>query len=123
MSETLRVFFSLPKLRRQEETCTVQTESPHRSMGQCGIYDGFYSRRCCTERFPELTNCYKREAWVRGPTIGEEPDTNIIEVTDYCRTQLGLGETCLNQTNRRHVTCSIGRRWGRRQRRPHHAGL
>lgn len=101
-------FFDFLKLRRLQETCTVQTESPRGNPGECGVNDGFFSRRCCTPRFPQLTNCYKREAWIRGPTIGEEPNTSIIEVTDYCRLQFGFGETCLNQTNRIHIDCEIG---------------
>lgn len=28
-------------------TCTVQSEPPRGEPGQCGVYDGFYSRRCC----------------------------------------------------------------------------
>jgi hypothetical protein len=35
-----------------QETCTVQSEPVHGEIGRCGVYDGFYSRRCCAECCP-----------------------------------------------------------------------
>ena len=48
-----------------QQACTESPEEPRGEIGRCGVYDGFYSRRCCAMCCPALTNCYKREAWIR----------------------------------------------------------
>lgn len=89
-----------------QETCTVQSEPPHGEIGACGVYDGFYSRRCCATCCPAATNCYKREAWIRPGYLGDVFDTTVFEVSDYCKTGLlATGEVCLLQTNRIHLDC------------------
>jgi hypothetical protein len=105
-SKNLNTFSSLRFFNTSwQETCTVQDEPPHGEIGRCGVYDGFYSRRCCSPRFPNVTNCYKREAWIRPGYLDETFDTTVIEVTDTCRTSFGFGEGCLLQTNRIHIDC------------------
>lgn len=45
-----------------QEVCTVQSQPAQGTIGRCGVYDGFYSRRCCADCCPAQTQCYKREA-------------------------------------------------------------
>jgi hypothetical protein len=98
---------SFLNIKLQEETCTESPEPPRGEIGRCGVYDGFYSRRCCTSRFPTLTNCYKREAGTRPGYAGDTFDTTVIEVSGYPRKeQLGLGADCLLQNNRIHLDCA-----------------
>lgn len=55
-----------------QQTCTgTPNQPPQGEIGRCGIYYGFYSRQCCDPQFPSLTNCYKREAWIRPGYLGE----------------------------------------------------
>jgi hypothetical protein len=90
-----------------QQTCTVQTQQPHGQPGECGVNYGFYSRRCCDPGEPAVTNCYKREAWIRGPFPNEEVDTAVFVINSFtCRTQLGFGEGCLLSPNRIHIDCS-----------------
>ena len=92
-----------------QEICTVQSEPPHGSIGPCGVYDGFYPRRCCPECCPTFpSNCYKREAWIRPGYLGETFDTAVIEVRDSCRFQFGYGEACMLSPNRMHIPCGDG---------------
>ena len=90
-----------------QETCIVQSESPHGNPGQCGIYDGFYSRRCCSSQFPTETRCYNREAWIRGAFFYEVPDTQVIETSNRCRFEFGFGEPCLLRPSRTHFDCEV----------------
>lgn len=93
-----------------DEICNDQTSQnpPQGEIGRCGINDGFYSRRCCDPQFPTITNCYKREAWIRPGYGGEVFNTTVYEVEGMtCRTQYGFpgGEACLLSTNRIHFDC------------------
>jgi hypothetical protein len=88
-----------------QEVCTVQSEPPHGAVGPCGVYDGFYTRRCCANCCPTQTQCYKREAWIRPGYLGETFDTALVEFIDTCRLQFGYGEGCMLSPNRMHFEC------------------
>lgn len=88
-----------------QEVCTVQSQPAQGTIGRCGVYDGFYSRRCCADCCPAQTQCYKREAWIRPGYLGETFDTAVIEVTDTCKLQFGFGEGCMYSPNRIHIDC------------------
>lgn len=94
----------------QQEVCTGSPNQPPKGeLGRCGINDGFYSRQCCDPQFPNNTDCYKREAWIRPGYLGETFDTTVYEVSGYaCRKNLGFpnGEACLLDTNRIHYDCN-----------------
>jgi hypothetical protein len=88
-----------------QEVCTVQTEPPRGEVGPCGVYDGFYTRRCCATCCPAQTQCYKREAWIRPGYLGETFDRALVEFIDTCKLQFGFGEGCMLSPNRMHTEC------------------